>query len=81
MLVRLCVLLRVMAFEIALMTKRGLTPVRPSSGASVRSRAASVSGTPSTASPAYSRSFFGDVQPFALGLRQARQDARTPRRG
>ena len=32
MLVRLCVLLRVMAFESALITKRGLTPVRPSSG-------------------------------------------------
>ena len=31
--------LRVMAFEIALITKRGLTPVRPSSGASARSRA------------------------------------------
>ena len=64
---------RVMALEMALMMKRGLMPVRPSSGASLRSRAASVSGMPSTASPAYRRSFFGDVQALALGLRQPRE--------
>ena len=52
MLVRLRALPRVIAVESALITKRGLTPERPSSGASVRRRAASWSENPSTASPA-----------------------------
>ena len=37
MLVRLATSLRVIALEIALITKRGLTPVRPSSGDSAES--------------------------------------------
>jgi hypothetical protein len=52
MVVRLETLLRTMALERALMTKRGLTPDRPSSGCSVRSRSISLPPMPSTLSPA-----------------------------
>ncbi len=62
------------------MTKRGLTPVMPSSGASACSRAASVSGTPSTASPAYRRSFLARSSPsrsgFVRRVRMANTEAR-----
>ena len=68
MLVRLWVLPRVMALEMAFTTKRGLTPVIPSSGVSACSRVPSVSGIPSTASPAYRRSFFGRSSPSRSGL-------------
>ena len=50
MLVRLARLLRVMALLIALMTKRGLTPVKPSSVDSWRMRGTSAAVKPSTSS-------------------------------
>ena len=52
MLVRLATLLRVIALLIALMTKRGLTPVKPSSVDSARMRGTSAAVKPSTSSSA-----------------------------
>ena len=74
MLVRLCVLLRVMAFEIALMTKRGLTPVRPSSGASACSRVDLGLGNALDRLAGVQAQLLGQVQALALRLQQARQD-------
>ncbi len=74
MLVRLCVLLRVMALEIELMTNRGLTPVRPSSGASARRRIASFSAKPSTALARVEAQLLRQVQALALGLGESRED-------
>ena len=81
MLVRLCVLPRVMALEMALMTKRGLTPVRPSSGASACRRATSLSGDALDGFARVEAQLLRLIQSFALRLDEARQDARTPRRG
>jgi hypothetical protein len=50
MLVRLAMSLRVIALLIALMTKRGLTPVKPSSVDSARIRGTSDALKPSTSS-------------------------------
>ena len=74
MLVRLCVLPRVMAFEMALMTKRGLTPVRPSSGASACRRAASALGNTLDGLAGIQTQLLRQIQSFALRLREARQD-------
>ena len=77
MLVRLFLSLRVIALEIELTTKRGLTPVRPSSGDSDRSRVISFSGKPSTLSPAYSRSFFVRSRPSRSGFSRRVSTANT----
>ncbi len=80
MLVSECVLPRVIALEMALMTKRGDTPFMPSSGTSACRRAASVSGTPSTASPAYRRSFLATSSPSRSGLARRVRIANTEAR-